>query len=186
MSKLGIVLATYNEAKSLLGLIERLEALSLSLELRIFVVDDNSPDGTSVIAEQLASRSGNISVITRPGKLGLGSALRDGMRVALTEGCSLILNMDADLSHSPEDVPRLLAAAEESAGVDLIQASRYVKGGRTEGLGWRGLQSRVANLLCRWLLGSPHEATTSFRVFSRQCAELVVAESRGRGLRVSA
>ena len=91
----------------------------------------------------------------------------------------MILNMDADLSHSPDDVPRLLAAAE-GVGVDLVQASRYVRGGRTEGLGWRGLQSRVANLLCRWLLGSPHEATTSFRIFSRQSAELVVAESLGR------
>ena len=179
MAKLGIVLATYNEANSLPRLIERLEGLSLSLELRILVVDDNSPDGTSGIAEQLASRYGNISVITRPGKLGLGSALRDGMRAALADGCSLILNMDADLSHSPEDVPRLLAAAE-TAGVDLVQASRYAKGGRTEGLGWRRLQGRLANLLCRWLLGSPREATTNFRIFSRKSAELVVAESRGR------
>ena len=144
------------------------------------MVDDNSPDGTSGIAKRLASQYGNISLITRPGKLGLGSAIRDGMKAALAEGCTYILTMDADLSHSPQDVPRLLEAAE-TGNAELVQGSRYVKGGGSVKLGWRRrLQSYVANLLCRRLLDSPRESTTSFRIYNRRSAQLVVKESRGR------
>lgn len=180
MAKLGVVLATYNEAGNLGGLIESLEGLSLPQETHIFVVDDSSPDGTSRVAEGLASRYGNIKVITRPGKLGLGSALRDGMKAALEEGCTQVLTMDADLSHSPQDVPRLLAAAGEG-DIDLVQASRYVEGGGTVKWRWRRrLKSNLANLLCRWLLDSPREATNNFRVYSSRCARLAVSDSRGR------
>ena len=181
MPKLGIVLATYNEAGNLPRLIESLGALSLPLEFHIFVVDDNSPDGTSSVARRLASRHGNMSLITRPGKLGLGSALRDGIKAALAEGCTYILTMDADLSHNPQDVPRLVAEAE-TGDVDLVQASRYVEGGGTIDVWWgKRLKSYVANLLCRRLLGSPREATTNFRVFNRRSAQLVMRESKGRG-----
>ena len=204
MTELGIVLPTYNEASNLPRLIESLEGLFYPEhpvcpsrrpdppkidsiiqeeeppELKIFVVDDNSPDGTSGVAQRLASQYGNISVITRPGKEGLGSALRDGMKAALAEGCDYVLTMDADLSHSPEDVPRLLAAAQ-AGHADLVQASRYVKGGGIVGLGFRRrLQSRIANLLCRLLLGLPLESTTDYRVYNRRSAQLMVAETRGR------
>ena len=204
MAKLGIVLPTYNEASNLPRLIENLEGLfypELQVcptrtpgppkidsiiqeeeppELQIFVVDDNSPDGTSSVAQRLASQYGNISVITRPGKEGLGSALRDGMRAALAEGCDYVLTMDTDFSHNPEDVPRLLAVAQ-AGKADLVQASRYVQGGGTVGLGFRRrLQSRIANLLCRWLLGLPLESTTGFRVYSRRSTQLMAAETRGR------
>ena len=180
MAKLGIVLATYNEAGNLPPLIESLEGLVLPLETRIFVVDDDSPDGTSSVARGLASRYGNISLITRPGKLGLGSALRDGMSAALAEECTYVLTMDADLSHNPQDVPRLLEAAETD-GADLVQGSRFVRGGGTANLEWRRrLQARVANSLCHWLLGSPREATTSFRIYNVRTANFVVQESRGR------
>lgn len=180
MEKLGIVLATYNEADNLPLLVETLEALLLPREFQIFVVDDNSPDGTSTLAEGLASRYPNISLITRPRKLGLGSALRDGMRASLEHGCTHILTMDADLSHDPQDVPRLLEAAA-TGSVDLVQASRYVAGGGISRLGWwRRFQSYLANLLYRRLLGSPHEATTNFRVYNQRCARLVVSESKGR------
>ncbi len=180
MTKLGIVLATYNEAGNLPALIESLGELLPPTDFRVFVVDDNSPDGTSDVARRLASQYGNISLITRPGKLGLGSALRDGMSAALAEGCAYVLTMDADLSHGPQDVPRLLEMAE-SDGADLVQASRYVAGGGTVNWGWRPrLRSRVANLLCRWFLGSPHESTTNFRVYNRLSAQLVVKESRAR------
>ena len=180
VTKLGMVLATYNEAGNLPRLIESLCGLGLGVEHHIFVVDDNSPDGTSVVAQQLASRYGDMSVITRAGKLGLGSAIRDGMRAALAENCSHILTMDADLSHSPEDVPRLLAAAE-TGNADLVQGSRYTKGGRISNWGWRRrLQSYVANLLYRWLLGAPHESTTNFRIFNERIARVVVTEGRRR------
>ena len=204
MPKLGIVLATYNEAPNLPPLIESLEEVfcpsplagSTRLPspskgdsflhgqeaplLQIFVVDDNSPDGTSEVAHGLASHLGNVSVITRPGKQGLGSALRDGIRAALEGGCDYVLTMDADLSHNPEDVPRLLAVAL-AGEADLVLASRYAEGGGFVGLGWwRRAQSRVANLVCRWLLGFPLESTNGFRVYNRRCAELLVDETRAR------
>ena len=180
LAKLGIVLATYEEAGNLPPLIDSLEELCLPLELHIFVVDDNSPDGTSRVTSYLASRYGNICLITRPRKLGLGSALRRGMEAALAEDCVYILTMDADLSHSPQDVPRLLAAAE-TGDADVVQASRYAEGGRTVDWGrWRRFKSHVANRLCRWLLGSPSEATSNFRVYSRRCAQIMVKESRSR------
>ena len=180
MAKLGIVLATYNEAANLPVLVESLEGLLASADFRVFVVDDNSPDGTAEVARGLAARYGNISLITRPGKLGLGSALRDGMSAALAEGCAYVLTMDADLSHNPRNVPRLLELAE-SGEADLVQGSRYVAGGGTVGWGWGPrLRSRVANLLCRWFLGSPRESTTNFRIYNVQSARLAVEESRAR------
>ena len=180
MADLGIVLATYNEAENLPRVIERLEGLCLPTGLRIVVVDDNSPDGTSGIASHLASEYGNVFVMTRPAKLGLGSAIRDGMKAAMAEGCTYILTMDADLSHNPDDVPRLLAAAQ-TGDVELVQASRYIKGGGTAEWGWwRCLQSHLANHLFRWLLGAPCESTTNFRIYNRRSAEVVVSEARGR------
>ena len=178
VAKLAVVLATYNEAANLPSLVERLHGLPLPSNAQIYVVDDNSPDGTSEVAGRLASRLGSISVVTRPGKLGLGSAIRDGMRAALMDGCSHVVTMDADHSHDPQDVPKLLAAAETD-DADLVQGSRYVKGGGTADWGWRRrLQSRVANLLLRWLLGTPHESTTNFRVYRGGTARLVLEESR--------
>ncbi len=178
MEKLGIVLATYNEALNLPPLIEALERLPLSQDLHIFVVDDNSPDGTSEIATTLASNYGNISLITRPGKRGLGSALRDGMRAALEQDCSHIATMDADLSHDPLALPSLLEAARRD-GVDLVQGSRYVKGGSFLGLGpVRRFQSRLANLLCHWLLGLQLDSTSNFRVYSAPTAEVVISISK--------
>lgn len=179
MEKLGIVLATYNEAANLRQLVERLEGLTLPLGLRIFVVDDSSPDGTSDVAAGLASLYGNISLLTRPAKMGLGSAIREGMSAALADGCDYVLTMDADLSHDPQDVPRLLEAL--TGGADVAQASRYAQGGGIVGMGRRRrLMSGLANSLCRWLLGTPREATTNFRVYRRDCTRLIVEEGRGR------
>ena len=178
VAKLAVVLATYNEAANLPSLVERLHALPLPLNAQIYVVDDNSPDGTSEVARRLASQYEGISVVTRPGKLGLGSAIRDGMRAVLKDECTHVLTMDADHSHDPQDVPKLLAAAETD-DADMVQGSRYVKSGGTADWGWRRrLQSRVANLLLHWLLGTPHESTTNFRVYNGRTARLVLDESR--------
>ena len=179
VAKLGIVLATYNEAGNLPRLIEELEGLALPADVEVLVVDDNSPDGTSDIARGLSERYGNISIITRPGKLGLGSALRQGMEAALSGGSTWILTMDADLSHDPKDVPRLLDAARE--GADLVQGSRYMPGGGTRRWSWwRRLKSSVANQTLRWGLGAPLDSTSNFRVYAAHTARLVVAESRAR------
>ena len=179
MGGLGVVIATYNEAGSLPLLVDALEALPLPGGARLYIVDDNSPDGTSAMARKLGSHYGNISLIARPAKLGLGSALLDGIAAAVGDGCGRVLTMDADLSHDPRDVPRLLESAAET-GADLVQASRYVRGGRAAHPGWQAIASRLANRIFRLVLGTPHEATTNFRVFSRGLAELVVQEARGR------
>ena len=179
MAVSGVVLATYNEADNLPSLVERLEGLAE--DFHIYVVDDNSPDGTTAVAEELAGRYGNISVVTRRGKQGLGSALRTGIRAALKGGCRYVITMDADLSHVPEEVPRLLEAVA-SGEADMVQGSRYVEGGSTMGYRWnRRVVSRVANLAYHYLLGTPAEVTTSFRVYSRRSAEVVATYCRSDG-----
>ena len=176
---LGIVIATYNEASNLPGLINELMRAPIPTDSRLYIIDDNSPDGTSDVALSMAKKY-KLFVTTRPSKLGLGSAIKNGIVRALKDGCSHILTMDADFSHSPKDVPRLLEAMR-STDVDVIQGSRFISGGRIVGLRWyRRVQSYVANFLCRWCLGAPREATTNFRVYNRRCAELIINESRSK------
>lgn len=178
MSELAIVLATYNEASNLPRLVGALEGLGL--ELHLLVIDDSSPDGTQQVAQELSAAFGNVTVIGRPGKLGLGSALRDGLRAALATDARYIMTMDADYSHDPLDVPRLLDAMR-SSGADLVQGSRYITGGGVRGWGpGRQLLSRAANLLYQWCAGAPHESTNNFRIFSRRAASVVVARAKGR------
>ena len=179
MDRLGVVIATYNEAGNLPLLVDALQGLPLPSGTRLYVVDDASPDGTATMARKLGSHYGNISLIVRPGKLGLGSALVDGITAALDDGCGHVLTMDADFSHDPRDVPRLLEASVET-GADLVQASRYAQGGGTAHSGLQAKASRLANRVFRLVLGTPHETTTSFRVYSRRLAQHVVGESRGR------
>ena len=174
MSKICIVLPTYNEVANLPKLIGEIESILTKDELKIVVVDDNSPDGTSEIAEKLNTQYGNIIVHRRPGKLGIGSAILDGMKIALSfPDTQLIVTMDADFSHDPKYIPRLLSAAEK---VDFVQGSRYIKGGKI--IGWsrfRRLESFAANTLCNLLLRTHiKEHTTYFRVYSRRCADAIV------------
>ena len=139
MPELAIVLATYNEAENLPPLIEALEGLGEDLE--IVLVDDSSPDGTYKVAQRLSDRFGNLTLIQRPAKLGLGSALRDGLAAAHKSGAAFTLTMDADLSHDPREAPRLLEAIR-TEGADVVQGSRYMPGGTilNWGLGAKGLE----------------------------------------------
>ena len=179
MSELAVILATYNEAENLTQLIEALEGIVEDLQL--VVVDDNSPDGTGLIAQQLSSKFGNITIVNRPSKLGLGSALRIGMSVALDVGVRYVMTMDADLSHDPADVPRLLSDIK-TGSADMVQGSRYAPGGGVRGWnGKRRLLSRSANLAYHWGAGTPYECTTNFRVFSRQAASAVLSRAKGDG-----
>ena len=175
MSKVCVVIPTYNEAENLPNLVEALEEELQKEDFKIIVVDDNSPDGTAEVVEKLDQRYGNIIVHRRPSKLGVGSALRDGLKIALSSlGCEYVVTMDADLSHNPKDVRRLLSEAEDA---DLVQGSRYMKGGGV--IGWssfRSAVSYVANLLCRLLFRTQlHEHTSNFRVYSRRCGEIITA-----------
>ncbi len=175
MSKVCMVIPTYNEAENLPKLVDALEEELQKEDFKIIVVDDNSPDGTAEIAKKLNERYGNIIIHRRPSKLGIGSAIRDGLKVALSfPDCEHVVTMDADLSHNPKDVRRLLSEAEDA---DLVQGSRYMKGG--EVIGWSSFRSAVsyaANLFCRLLFRTQlHEHTSNFRVYSRRCSETIIA-----------
>ena len=178
MSELAVVLPTYNEATNLPLLAEELE--SLGMDLRLLIVDDNSQDGTQDVARKLSNSLSNVSVISRPGKLGLGSALRDGLREALAGGARYVVTMDGDCSHDARDVPRLLETIKSEAS-DLVQASRYMAGGRVQSMPTiRRVSSRIVNLFYHWFAGAPQESTNNFRVFSQRAASLVVERARGR------
>ncbi len=164
--KTMVVVPTYNEADNIAALAEALFRLPID-NLHLLVVDDNSPDGTGDIAEGLKSiYPGRVHVIHRPGKAGLGTAYITGFRYALDAGARAIVQMDADFSHRPEDVPRLLA---ELRTHDLVIGSRYVRGGKLdeEWPLWRELLSRWANsIYVRVILGTKvKDATSGFRAW---------------------
>ncbi len=155
-----IFLATYNERQNIEILLDAL--LALPTRCDILVIDDNSPDGTGAYVAQRAAGNERIKFISRPGKLGVGSAHKAGWYHARRAGYSRIVTLDADLSHDPADVQRLLAALD--AGADVALASRFAPGGRIDYQGWRLFLSVMANRLAALLLRMPlTEYTTSLR-----------------------
>jgi dolichol-phosphate mannosyltransferase len=157
MTRAWIVIPTYNEAENLAPLIAAIRAAMAEgapdVASTILVVDDNSPDGTGRIADRLGARHPGVHVLHRPDKGGLAGAYVAGFRCALAAGADYVFEMDADFSHDPADLPRLLATAR--AGADVVLGSRYVPGGRVEG--WsldRQLLSRAGGLYARAVLGS--------------------------------
>lgn len=170
MSRTVMVVPTFNEIENLAGVLGRVRAAAP--EVDILVVDDNSPDGTGVLADELAAADPRITVLHRTSKEGLGAAYIHGFRVALDAGYDVIGEMDADGSHLPEQLPDLLAAIERS---DLVIGSRWVPGGSVENwpLG-RRLLSRGGNLYTRLLLGiSVRDATAGYRLFRRSTLEAI-------------
>jgi dolichol-phosphate mannosyltransferase len=165
-----LILPTYNEAENV-GPIVRAARAQLRPGDRILVVDDNSPDGTGAIADQLAQELPGVDVLHRPGKQGLGRAYLAGFEEALAGGAELILEMDADFSHDPADLPRLLAAAEE--GADLVLGSRYVAGGSvTDWDPLRKFISRGGSWYARMILGvKVRDLTGGFKCFRRSVLE---------------
>ncbi len=165
---LWMVIPTYNEAGNLPRLLQSLFALALPLH--VLVVDDNSPDGTGQLAEDLRGRYGpeRLHVLHRREKRGLGPAYRAGFRYALDQGATLIGQMDADLSHPPERLPALYQAIQE--GADVALGSRYVPGGGVDPRwGWyRKWLSRGANWYARLVLGMPvRDITGGYRLWRR-------------------
>ena len=169
MRSVVVVVPTYNEAENVRWLVpEVLDVLEgAGWRALVLIVDDNSPDGTAEVAEELASRGRNVEVLRRPGKLGIGSAYVDGFRRALErhEWADYVCEMDADGSHPPETLLEMLEYAEKS-GVDVVVGSRYVPGGEwVEKTLKRILISRGANLLARISTGMRvRDATSGFRV----------------------
>lgn len=161
-----VCIPTYNEAGTIGEVISRIEGLE-GLRKAIVVVDDNSGDGTSEIVRRLMEEYGNIRLIEREGKLGLGSALIEGFEEALRlkPVPGYVVSMDGDLSHDPYEIPGLVRSCDHGA---MIIGSRYVKGGEVQGWTmWRRAVSGGANLLARYLGGLPvRDCTSGFRCYS--------------------
>jgi dolichol-phosphate mannosyltransferase len=158
----AVVVPTYNERDNIEIIANRVR--SAVPDAHLLIVDDNSPDGTGEIADKLASSDAHIHVLHRAGKAGLGAAYVAGFRWALERGYGTMVEMDADGSHQPEELPKLLDAL---AGADLVLGSRYVPGGGV--LNWarsRELLSRAGNTYTRLMLGLKlKDATGGYRVF---------------------
>lgn len=169
MPRTIIVMPTYNERENLPLMTEALFALGIDA-LELLVVDDNSPDGTGQLAEELSSaHPGRVHVLHRPGKGGLGPAYLAGFRHALEMGAEILMQMDADFSHQPRYIPDLLGALENA---DCVIGSRWMKGGGVEeNWGWhRKMLSRWANrIYTPLILGMPiYDATGGFRAWRRE------------------
>ncbi|MBI4298773.1 MAG: polyprenol monophosphomannose synthase [Chloroflexi bacterium] len=161
----AVVVPTYNEAEVLPEFVHQLFSLSIP-DLQLIVVDDSSPDGTGKLAESLSiNHGGNIKVLHRRGKLGLGTAYVQGFQYALKQGADYIIQMDADLSHSPEYIPAFL---QELKKVEVVIGSRYVPGGGLDkkwGMRRRAL-SYLGNLYIRLASGiKVKDATSGFKGF---------------------
>jgi len=169
-----VVLPTYDEADNVRTVVGALLGMfdEAGIDGRVLVVDDSSPDGTAEIALELARADGRVGVLRRPLKQGIGPAYRAGFRWALAEGAALVIEMDADLSHDPEDVPRLVEAAREA---DVVLGSRYVDGGGVARWGFaRRMISRGGCLYARAVLGVPvRDLTGGFKCFRREVLEAI-------------
>lgn len=181
MDNLWLVIPTYNEKDNLPELLVRL--FKLDLPLFVLVVDDNSPDGTGELADELARYyKSKLFVIHRPAKLGLGSAYRQGFAYALGRGAVVVGEMDADLSHLPEDLPKLWQKIEQGASVAI--GSRRVRGGKIVGWNWqRHLSSWGATIFSRAFLGlKTRDVTAGYRLYKIAALEQVpwrLVESNG-------
>ena len=168
MKKTSIVIPTFNEAENLPIIIQRIFGLDIPT-LNILIVDDNSPDGTGEIADQLAEKySGKVDVLHRKGKLGLGTAYIEGFKICLDQGAERIVQMDADFSHNPEKVTELLS---NLGNHDMVLGSRYIEGGSLdrEWAFWRKGLSSFGNFYARIILGMPiKDVTGGFRAWRRE------------------
>ena len=164
--KVAVVAPTYNEAANMPELVSRLFSLGID-DLRLYIVDDNSPDGTAQVAHRLSGeRDGRIEVISRQAKLGLGTAYVAGFTRALDDGCDYVVQMDADLSHAPDHLPVMLRKLE---GADVVVGSRYTENGGSDP-SWglkRRLLSAFGNHLIRFVTGlRVKDVTSGFKAYT--------------------
>lgn len=179
--QVSIVVPTYNERENIPVLCEELrKTLDGRWTYEVIVVDDNSPDGTGEVVRQLAEDDPAIRLLERPGKLGLGSAVVDGFRMAQGDYWAM---MDADLSHRPQDLPGLL---EGLADADIVVGSRYVEGGGV--MNWpvnRRLASRVASVVGRIAVGlDVNDATSGFCAFRKTTLEPILPLLKPKGFKL--
>jgi dolichol-phosphate mannosyltransferase len=169
VSEVLVIVPTYNERDNLPAIIAAVhEHLA---EADVLVVDDNSPDGTGAVADELAARDGKVHVLHRPGKQGLGTAYVAGFKWALARDYQFVFEMDCDFSHDPKYLPIMLARAR--SGADLVLGSRYVAGGSVADWGLlRRLVSRGGSWYARMILGvHVRDLTGGFKCFRREVLE---------------
>ncbi|GJM38673.1 MAG: polyprenol monophosphomannose synthase [Acidimicrobiales bacterium] len=159
-----VVIPTYNEATNIEEVLRRLR--DACPKASVLVVDDGSPDGTADLAESVGSEIGDVEVMRRPAKSGLGSAYRDGFRHGLLNGFDVLVEMDSDLQHDPAALPSLLAGVED--GADLVIGSRYVPGGSIPDWTWhRRALSKWGNRYAARILGfDVRDATSGYRAYA--------------------
>ena len=178
--RVWVTIPTYQEVENIDLVLRRVRDAAPSAT--ILVVDDSSPDGTADKAEALAAELGDVQVLRRPRKMGLGSAYREGFAAGLARGYDAFVEIDADLSHDPADIPRLLRAIDQ--GADLAIGSRYVEGGSVPH--WHRVRlycSKAANRYAAWALDlEVRDATSGFRVYRADTLRRVAyADSRSTG-----
>lgn len=171
LGRVLVVVPTYNERENLLAITARVRAAVPQAHL--LIADDNSPDGTGALADAVAAKDDHVHVLHRPGKNGLGAAYIAGFRWGLREGFDVLVELDADGSHRPEELPALLRAL--AGGADLVIGSRWVPGGRVvDWPGSREFLSRGANVYTRVMLGVPvRDATAGFRAYRSSTLEKI-------------
>jgi len=173
-SDVGVILPTYCEAENIAKLIDEIE--SLDLNISVLLIDDSSPDNTANLVRSLQSKYGNILICVRPRKSGLGTAITDGFKIflSLKNPPKYIITMDADYSHSPKDITRLVLTAKSANGI--VIGSRYCPGGGA--VNWsisRNLISRVANLMSSALIATNiHDYTSGFRCYSTDLVQHMI------------
>ncbi len=171
MKKSLVIIPTFNEAENIKKLLKAIVHLNIP-NLHALVVDDNSPDGTAKIVQELITNDSQIRLFQRPAKMGLGTAYVEGFKYALKEGFDFIFEMDADFSHDPKEIPRFLEKIEE---YDLVIGSRYATGVNV--INWplsRLLISLAANTYSRVITRLPvHDCTSGFKCFRREVLESI-------------
>ena len=173
-----VVIPTYNESENIEGVLHKVRGALP--EATVLVVDDGSPDGTGDMAENVGSQIGNIEVLRRSEKAGLGSAYRAGFRWGLDRGFDVCVEMDADLSHDPDALPDLVAPLDNGGnGVELVIGSRYVPGGSIPKWAWhRRLLSRGGNVYASALLGlGVTDSTAGFRAYAATVLNRIALDS---------
>jgi dolichol-phosphate mannosyltransferase len=172
--KSTVIVPTYNERENIVLLVP--ELLALPAGVHVLVVDDNSPDSTGLIAEEMSAKNSRVSVVHRSGKMGLGTAYIAGFKQALAAGSDCILTMDADYSHHPRYIPAII---ERSHTADLVIGSRYVRGGgAVDSPTMRRLLSYGANAFAKTMLGlKALDCTAGFRCYRREVLESIELDS---------
>src|SRR5579859_622178 len=169
-----IIIPTYNEIENLRPLLK--ETFSFAPETDVLIIDDNSPDGTGTLADQLCEENTHVHIMHRAGKLGLGTAYIAGFKYAIAHGYDAAFEMDADFSHDPRYLPNFLKEIEHA---DLVIGSRYIPGGDTPN--WSFLRRFISgggNIYARFMLNLPiHDATAGFRCYRREVLQSIDLDS---------